>query len=161
MLGLFIVCTFALLQFGVASTNCLLNSTSLSCSTTDNVSKYPGQDSEGAYGKGVHADVTVTNGNGCSGDILRNVKYEISVPTHFDYSSFPLEVRPEGCNAEYSFQAANTSLFLTSFSPQNDGVQEVQSKIVLESIEEGCELYVSLSMVWVDTVPRSCALLNV
>ena len=91
--------------------------------------------------------------------MVRKANYKISVPTHLDYSSFPLEDRPEGCSSEYTFRAANTSFFLSSFFPENEAAEEVHSQLTLDSVEEGCQIHVSLSMVWVDTVPNSCPLL--
>jgi hypothetical protein len=141
-----------------ASTNCVLNSTTLTCQTSDFVAKYPDPD---ASNKGIHADVTLSNGEGCVDGVVRMVKYEISVATHFDYSSVPLETAPVGCNSHYEFQTSNTSspsFFLTSFLPQNADKKEVVSSISVDKIEEGCEIDISMNFVWIDSVSATCSL---
>ena len=146
------------MQLAAASTNCVLNSATLTCETSDFVAKYPDPE---VSNRGIHADVVLTNGEGCPEGVVRNVRYEISVATQFDYSSMPMIEKPEGCNSKYEFQASNTpssAYILTSFLPQNEDKKEVVSTLSFDKLEEGCDVGVSMNFVWVDSVSSTCAL---
>lgn len=137
--------------------NCDLSSSMLSCSSTDNVSVYPGQDPAASYGKGLHADVSLITNNKCNFSV-KDVHYKLSIATHFDYSSVPLDVKPAGCNSAYNFKINNsTSFFLSSFMPNNVEPQEIDSTISFDSIEEDCVIQVSMNMLWIDNVPKTCS----
>lgn len=152
------VCLIMMASHAIASTNCVLSSSSLSCETSDFVTKYPDPE---AGNRGIHADVTLTNSEGCREGVTRNIIYEISVPTHFDYSSMPLSVTPVGCNSKYEFQASNSSspaFFLTSFLPQNEEKKEVISSVTVDKLEDDCNISVSMNFLWIDNVSSACTL---
>lgn len=139
-----------------AGNNCKLTSSLSICESTDKVEIYPGQDPSVNYGMGLTTSISVIGGEGCSTSNLKTVNYKLSTPTHFDHCSIPVSPTPTGCNDHYTFQAVNTTFFSSSFMPLNTEAKIVTSSIQIDTIEDGCEVTVSMNFLWVSNVPSTC-----
>lgn len=139
-----------------SSAVCTLSSSVSTCKSSDIVTMNTDVGFSDKVGKGISAGVSITNSPGCSWTHLHPVMYEISTPTSFQYSTYPMKETPKGCNTHYSFDAANTTFFASDFLPLNTEKVEVFSTLSAESLEEGCEMKVSMIFLWIEHVPDAC-----
>lgn len=154
MIALLIICFVALAK---SSNVCVLTKDLQSCVSSDKIAIYPGDDPSANSGHGIQFNIALSSGAGCG--LSKNVSYEISVPTHFDYCNSGYEKPTAVCNSQYTFTTrANTTFFLSSILPLNTESQVVTSKVFVDEIETGCEIKASMNPLWVSNCPATCTL---